>query len=210
MKIAVLANQLLKEEIRQKNTAGNTEFVWAESLNELMKISEADVYFDLEFVNDDKRIDSLKKLLPNPVFVNSVVQTLSQINQPFIRINAWPGFLKRSICEAAISNEEQKKSAEKIFKQLEWDYRFIPDVPGMASARIIAMIVNEAYFTLQDEISKKAEIDIAMRLGTNYPFGPFEWSEKIGLKNIYELLIELSKTDSRYKVSEALEKEIAK
>jgi 3-hydroxybutyryl-CoA dehydrogenase len=33
-----------------------------------------------------------------------------------------------------------------------------------------------------DEISTKAEIDIAMKLGTNYPYGPFEWSEKSGWK----------------------------
>jgi 3-hydroxybutyryl-CoA dehydrogenase len=37
-----------------------------------------------------------------------------------------------------------------------------------------------------------------MRLGTNYPFGPFEWSEKIGLENIYDLLNKLAATDDRY------------
>ena len=69
------------------------------------------------------------------------------------------------------------------------------------------MIINEAYYTLQDKISTKAEIDIAMKLGTNYPHGPFEWSSLIGLKNIYELLTVLSKTDTRYTASDLLMKE---
>jgi len=60
------------------------------------------------------------------------------------------------------------------------------------------MIVNEAYFALEDKVSTPTEIDTAMKLGTNYPYGPFEWSEKIGLKNIYLLLQKLSKQDSRY------------
>jgi 3-hydroxybutyryl-CoA dehydrogenase len=208
MKIAVLANQLLKEEIEQKPVGEDAGFIWAASFDELIAVTGANAYFDLEFVNDNKRIEHLTKLLPKPVFINSVVRTLSQIKQPFIRINAWAGLLKRNICEVSGSDDGQRKSAENIFHQLKWDYQFVPDVPGMVSARIIAMIINEAYYTLQDEVSTKAEIDIAMKLGTNYPYGPFEWSEKIGLKNIYDLLIELSKTDSIYKVSEALEKEL--
>ena len=207
MKIAVLANRLLKEEMQQKTFDAEVRFAWAESVDGLLGIADADAYFDLDFAPDNNRIYQLGTLLPRPVFINSVVHALSQINQPFIRINAWPGFLKRNICEAAVQGEAQKKLAEKIFRQMKWDYQFVPDVPGMVSAGIIAMIVNEAYYVLQDEVSTKKEIDIAMKLGTHYPFGPFEWSEKIGIKNIYELLNELSKTNTRYKISEALVKE---
>ncbi len=35
----------------------------------------------------------------------------------------------------------------------------------MISGRILATIINEAYFTLQDKVSSKEEIDEAMRLG---------------------------------------------
>jgi 3-hydroxybutyryl-CoA dehydrogenase len=80
----------------------------------------------------------------------------------------------------------------------------------MIAPRIIAMIVNEAYFGLEDNISTKNEIDIAMKLGTNYPYGPFEWSEKIGLHNIYQLLINLSKQDKRYTPANLLATEATK
>ena len=69
------------------------------------------------------------------------------------------------------------------------------------------MIINEAYFALEDNVSSKTEIDTAMKLGTNYPFGPFEWVGLIGNKNVLALLQQLYATDSRYKPSELLIKE---
>ena len=69
------------------------------------------------------------------------------------------------------------------------------------------MIINEAYFTLEENVSTKEEIDIAMKLGTNYPYGPFEWSKKIGLKNIADLLKELFITEKRYQPAALLLKE---
>jgi 3-hydroxybutyryl-CoA dehydrogenase len=78
----------------------------------------------------------------------------------------------------------------------------------MITPRTIAMIINEAYFALEEEISSKEQIDIAMKLGTNYPYGPFEWAEKIGLKKIYNLLTQLYQTDKRYIPAPFMKKEI--
>ena len=63
------------------------------------------------------------------------------------------------------------------------------------------------FFTLDEKVSSKKEIDIAMKLGTNYPYGPFEWCEKTGLNNIYELLTKLSITHPRYEPAALLKKE---
>ncbi|HXB42962.1 MAG TPA: 3-hydroxyacyl-CoA dehydrogenase family protein [Puia sp.] len=210
MKIAVLANGLLKEEMQQKIAGAHLSVAWAESVDGLFEMHDADAYFDLDFTFDVNHIVQLGKLFPKPVFINSVVHTLSKINHPFIRINAWAGFFTRNICEAAVQEQAQKNVAEKIFKEMKWDFQFVPDLPGMVSARIVAMIVNEAYYVLEDHVSTKEQIDIAMKLGTNYPFGPFEWSEKIGLKNICDLLQELSKTEGRYTICEALLKDSSK
>ena len=56
-------------------------------------------------------------------------------------------------------------------------------------------------------MSTKKEIDTAMKLGTNYPYGPFEWCEKIGKERVYQLLNHLSKTDERYHPAPGLVKE---
>jgi len=82
-----------------------------------------------------------------------------------------------------------------------------PDIPGMITARVLAAIINEAYHTLGAQVSSREEIDIAMKLGTSYPYGPFEWSDKIGLTRVYELLTELSNEDARYMPAPLLKEE---
>lgn len=210
MKIVVVAGEVLKQEMLQNPVDTAIEFIFINDIEEIKNNAHADAFIDLEFDATTYRINLLKRFLPKPVLINSVAYTLSETNPDFIRINAWPTFLKRNICEAVAINEQAKINAMNFFDTLGWPYQFAPDIKGMLSARIVAAIINEAYFTLQADVSTKEEIDIAMKLGTNYPLGPFEWSEKIGLKNIYLLLIELSKTDNKYLVSETLENEINK
>ena len=70
------------------------------------------------------------------------------------------------------------------------------------------MIINEAYFALGEGVSSKEEIDTAMKLGTNYPMGPFEWGINIGLKNVSGLLSALAEINPRYTPAELLKQEI--
>ncbi|HEU4607278.1 MAG TPA: 3-hydroxyacyl-CoA dehydrogenase family protein [Chitinophagaceae bacterium] len=203
MIVAVLANEILKNELLSKNAAADVEWVWVDSLRSLTML-EADLYMDLLFELDSERTARLKQVLPRPVLVNAVAHTTRTIGGNFIRIHAWPTFLQRPLAELALPAGVDESVIAGIFKKIGWQYRIVPDVPGMITARILAMIVNEAYFTWGMGVSSREEIDTAMKLGTNYPLGPFEWSEKIGLKNIYELLKELARTDPRYTIAPAL------
>ena len=204
MTLAILADEILKQELLQKKIPNGVETVWADSIRSLTMI-DADVYIDLLFEPDAERTGKLKQLLPKPVLVNAVAWTTKTIGAGFIRINAWPTLLQRTITEVAANDHAIVKN---VFEQLQWQYQLVPDIPGMITARVIAMIVNEAYYTLGAEVSSRDEIDTAMKLGTSYPYGPFEWSSKIGLKRINDLLIELSRTDERYTVAPALAQEI--
>ncbi len=206
MKLAVIANEPLKAAFLEKRLPAyaNVCFV-AEPQN-----IPADTYivFDLLYDGTPGRISLLQQFLPRPVFINAVTGTLASIDQPFIRINAWPGFLKRDITEIAVM-PAQAASIPVVFEQLGWNYRLVADVEGMVSARVIAMMINEAYYALQEAVSSKKEIDTAMLLGTHLPYGPFEWSERIGLKNIYTLLLLLNKENDLYEVSTLLKEEAA-
>ena len=132
------------------------------------------------------------------VIINSITDTLAQIHASFIRINAWPGFLG-SIVEASCLKEELKEKTELVFEQFNKKVEWLPDEPGFITPRVISMIVNEAYIALEEGISTRAEIDEAMKLGTAYPFGPFEWALNIGVGNIVGLLTRLSNEKSQYK-----------
>lgn len=204
MTVAILADELLKQEWNTKKIPGHVEVVWADSIRSLL-IIDADVYIDLLFDMDAERTGQLKKLLPKPVIVNSVAYTTKAIGADFVRINAWPTLLQRSLTELAAPEGYDTTLIETVFDKCQ----LVPDIPGMITARVIAMIVNEAYYTLGAEVSSKEEIDTAMKLGTNYPYGPFEWSERIGLKRIYELLKVLSRADARYAIAPALERDQA-
>jgi 3-hydroxybutyryl-CoA dehydrogenase len=57
----------------------------------------------------------------------------------------------------------------------------LDDVAGLVVLRLIAMLVNEAADAVAHGICSVDAIDVAMRYGVNYPRGPMEWSEQVGL-----------------------------
>lgn len=209
MRLVVLANEQQKEELLSAGINANCKIDWINSSKELSLYPDADAVMDLLFEENGYDGTNLKSFLPKTVLVNSVTKTISEIGLPFFRINAWPGFLKRNIAEVACATESNKKEVEKILSLLNKKTEWIPDIKGFISARVVSMIINEAWFALEENVSTKEEIDIAMKLGTNYPYGPFEWGKKIGLKNIARLLGELSATEKRYLPATLLIKEAA-
>ena len=96
-----------------------------------------------------------------------------------------------------------------IMKDLGSDFLVVDDRVGLVTPRVICMIINEAYYTVQEGTASREDIDIAMKLGTNYPFGPFEWCQRIGVRHVYELLEAVydDTKDERYKICPLLKKE---
>lgn len=209
MQLAVLANNELKEEFLACGINEACKIEWVNSPAELA-IANADAVFDLLFEINGYDVFHLKDVSNKLLFVNSVCKTIGEIGMPVIRVNGWPGFLKRNIAEISGADETHKEKAKKVFSLLNRQVEFIPDIKGFVSARVISMIINEAYFALEENVSTKDEIDIAMKLGTNYPYGPFEWADRIGLKKIADLLLGLHKQEKRYEPSKRLLKEAGK
>jgi 3-hydroxybutyryl-CoA dehydrogenase len=138
------------------------------------------------------------------VIVNAVVPTIGEIGYPFVRFNGWPGWPETAVHELVAPDETTATRVAELYGRLGHAFRLVPDTPGMIGPRVLAAIINEAWYTWQEKVSTKEEIDTAMRLGTNYPFGPFEWGERIGIGAVSDLLIALSKTDTRYTPCAAL------
>jgi 3-hydroxybutyryl-CoA dehydrogenase len=203
MTIVVITETKTERDMAACFPAPGNDWVVVRTAAEAGAYPGADVYIDLDFVNEPGRIDILNRLLPGLVLVNAVVSTLEEIGSPFVRINGWPGFLERSIHEVVVSNDTAFLLAG-VYEKLGRQYRVVPDTPGMISGRILATIINEAYYTWEEEVSTKEEIDIAMKLGTNYPLGPFEWGGRIGLAKVAGLLTVLSRKNGRYTPSNSL------
>jgi 3-hydroxybutyryl-CoA dehydrogenase len=48
-------------------------------------------------------------------------------------------------------------------------------------SRIVCALVNEADTAVAEGVAAPADIDTAMQLGTNYPYGPLAGGDRIGL-----------------------------
>ncbi|MBS4177571.1 3-hydroxyacyl-CoA dehydrogenase [Lederbergia citrea] len=57
----------------------------------------------------------------------------------------------------------------------------VNEFPGFVTSRISALVGNEAFFMLQEGVASAEEIDKAIKLGLNYPMGPFELADLVGL-----------------------------
>jgi len=56
-----------------------------------------------------------------------------------------------------------------------WAPQEVADAPGLVVARTVAMLINEACDAVQQGVCTTEGADLAMKLGVNYPAGPFEW-----------------------------------
>lgn len=74
------------------------------------------------------------------------------------------------------------------------------------AGRILAAIVNEAASAVADGAATPGAIDTAMQLGANYPSGPLEWGERIGLGRVVRTLegLHAAVPDGRYRVTPLL------
>jgi 3-hydroxybutyryl-CoA dehydrogenase len=79
----------------------------------------------------------------------------------------------------------------------------IADVPGLIVARTIAMLINEAADAVHQGVCDEAGADTAMKLGVNYPAGPFEWLRDWNTRAVIRLLERLDAyyRGERYRVS---------
>lgn len=99
-----------------------------------------------------------------------------------------PSHLQRSMVEAGLlgrksgrgfydyGGEEQEEAVEEASSS------------ENVALRVISCIVNEAFLTHSEGVATAEDIDEAMKLGANYPKGPFEWVEEIGADTILEML----------------------
>ncbi len=82
----------------------------------------------------------------------------------------------------------------------------VDDIPGMVVMRTVVMLANEAADAVNQGVCSVADLDLAMRLGLNFPRGPLEWADAIGVGNVLRALDRLNEAygDGRYRASPLL------
>lgn len=77
--------------------------------------------------------------------------------------------------------------------------------PAAIVERIEAAIINEAYHAVGEQVAHPPDIDRALKLGANHPYGPFERAGQLGLRAVVETLVRLERAHGqRFRVAPAL------
>ncbi|MCM2606281.1 3-hydroxyacyl-CoA dehydrogenase [Rossellomorea marisflavi] len=79
------------------------------------------------------------------------------------------------------TDEETVEAVRKAARTMGKETVIINEFPGFVTSRISALVGNEAFFMLQEGLGTPEDIDKAIKLGLNYPMGPFELGDLVGL-----------------------------
>ncbi|RUL51771.1 3-hydroxyacyl-CoA dehydrogenase [Lysinibacillus antri] len=79
------------------------------------------------------------------------------------------------------TSDETANLIREVAEQLGKETVVINEFPGFVTSRISALVGNEAFYMLQEGLGTPEEIDKAIKLGLNYPMGPFELVDLVGL-----------------------------
>ena len=163
-----------------------------------------DVSFALELTNIDleqKRLnlEQLDRALPASTVIASSSVTISATEQSswikhknrLVGCSALPSISDKPMIEiapTAFTPTGTVTIVQSFFRSIGKEIELVQDRVGMVFPRIVCQMINEAAFALQEEIASPREIDVAMKVGANYPLGPIEWADRIGLEHVYAVL----------------------
>ena len=85
------------------------------------------------------------------------------------------------LARAMQTNDESFTAAQQFWAGLGCSATVVEDGPGLVRMRILCCVINEAITARADGVATASDIDLAMRLGTNYPQGPLAWGRALGL-----------------------------
>jgi len=201
--------EVIKKKLNQQHSVTSIDYFTATNEN------ESSIVFDFAIDDSPDNLENYSGCINLCLFVNSTRMSLAELAllagpqlPNLFGIAGDPTFLERSLTEVC-AYSKNKIEAVSLFSNLGLEATLVADRVGLVAPRIIAMIINEAFYTVMEGTATREDVDIAMKLGTNYPMGPFEWAEKWGIVHIFKLLeaLYLDTKDERYKISSLLKKE---
>jgi 3-hydroxybutyryl-CoA dehydrogenase len=153
-----------------------------------------------------------------PVFTEIIQESLAEsrweaVNGPhkttLFGFCGLPTLLNRPLLEVSLYREADREKLAATCAALGTEYRVVEDRVGLVTPRVVCMIINEACFTVQEGTATMQDVDLGMKLGTNYPRGPFVWANAIGVERVYAVLeaLWLDTHDERYKVCPLLKRQ---
>ncbi|MCX7983604.1 MAG: 3-hydroxyacyl-CoA dehydrogenase family protein [Bacteroidetes bacterium] len=179
--------------------------------------SSCNVAIEVTNTNIEQKRTNIVKLstsLPHtvPLLSSSVTITASeqtrwiQGKHRLVGIGAFPTLLSKPLIEVAptiYTPKETLTAVSNFFHTLNGTIEIVEDRVGMVLPRLLCTYINHAFWTLDENIAAPDDIDQAITLGTDFPKGPIELSEKFTFQQIYAVLSALNRelSPQRYTIA---------
>ncbi|GHA64182.1 3-hydroxyacyl-CoA dehydrogenase family protein [Pontibacter akesuensis] len=207
MHILVLSGPEMAAEFKQKFPEEKEEISYTflqEAQGPLLQ--QAEMVFDFFLHEQPERLSDYTS--EQVVFCNAATLQLAALVQgrelacTLAGFNGLPTLFNRPALEVSLLQHQDEAKLQEVCKALGTEYLLVDDRVGMVTPRMICMIINEACYTLQEQTASIGDIDQGMKLGTNYPKGPFEWANQLGIANVYQVLeaVYEDTKEERYKI----------
>jgi 3-hydroxybutyryl-CoA dehydrogenase len=188
----------------------------------ITNVIPANISLAIELTNIDllakkKNIERLDKTLAitAPILSSSITITATEQSSwisgkhRLVGIAALPTLIQKPLIEVAptiYSPKETLEVTKRFFQSIGKEMEIVQDRIGMVLPRMLCRIINEAAFAIIENIATPQDIDTALKLGVNFPLGPFEWAEQIGWKQVYAVLTALHTDlqEERYRITPLL------
>jgi len=164
----------------------------------LIDQSYGDINIKERIVRKVERVISEKTILASNPFLLSVTQIASFTKRRGNVIGFLSPFYSgiNNFAEIVVgveTSEETCQSLEKFLGKIDFTYVKSKDSAGFVLNRVLASMINEAIYVYSYGLAPIESIDQMMKLAANFPLGPLEYADEIGLDNILNLLTILVK-----------------
>ena len=218
--LAITGESRLSQELLELSREAGLDAVLISDLAELTPATPVVIETSASGVEKKKSIlQRLDLALPAPAviitsclgFTTTLMASWTAKPERIVGFATFYPFKDRKVIEltAGIRTKESAiRSAEQLFKSIGKETVRVKDTPGLTFPRILSLIINEAARSLEEGVATAEEIDVAMRLGVNYPQGPLRWADQIGLDEVLAVLEGLQREtgDDRYRPAPLLKK----
>lgn len=214
MNILIVGDQHRAQELKRKFGDQHRYTIVDSAREGSTLIHVNDIVFDLIIDEDPSQVEIYSSYPGCTVFFNTTLISLKELEEPggkdfafnAFGFNGFPTMIDRPVLEVSVSNAASTEKLKSTCQQLQTEMEIVADEVGMVTPRVVCMIINEAFMTFEEGTASKEDIDMAMKLGTNYPYGPFEWANRIGVNYVCELLEAVGRAtgDPRYNISPML------
>ncbi len=92
------------------------------------------------------------------------------------------------IVKTLLTSEETIQISLDFIKSLGKETVVVKDSPGFVTNRIITLVMNEAAKLLEENLASIEDIDKIEKLSHNWPMGPFELADLVGIDVLVDLL----------------------